>query len=170
MAPTRAGHYVRRQWLAFGQQVEDATIGVFGFQVVDAHLAIDRLGNVGGRDRLIGRIFGSAIAAAIRLAAANSAAGHHDTLAMRPMVAAAPFDAAATPVADLGGSAHLARDQQQRLIQQAALAQVFNQGRKAAVESRQQMIAKTVEIVGVRVPAASICTCRQSSDLPSKRP
>ena len=106
-----------RDRVAFGHEVEDAAVGVFGFQVVDAHLLIDGFGDVGGRDRLVGRAFAESVGRAVKLTAADAAAGHDDALRMSPMVAAPAGDAAAATVADLRRASHFACHQEQCLVE-----------------------------------------------------
>src|SRR6516165_10139069 len=60
---------------AFIEQVERAAFAVDGAEVVDAHGVIDGVGDVLGADDIVERVFRSAIAGAVDLAAADAAAG-----------------------------------------------------------------------------------------------
>jgi len=68
--------------------------------------------------------------------------------------------AARAAVADLGHAAHLAGDQHQGFVEQAAAGEVLEKGREGLIELRQQVLAQAVEVVAVRVPAAGALAAR----------
>src|SRR5688572_33348813 len=57
--------------LAFGEQIVGTALLVGGRQIVNAHGVVDRLGDVGRRERLVGGILGAAVAGTVGLAAAD---------------------------------------------------------------------------------------------------
>src|SRR5205085_3648157 len=56
-------------------------------------------------------------------------------------------------VADLWLPAHLAVDQDEGVIEQAAVVQVLEEGGEVAVELRKKMLTEAVEVTAMRVPA-----------------
>ena len=79
--------------------------------------------------------------------AADAAAGHDHRLALRPVVAAGVL-------VDLRRAAEVAGPVDQRLVQQPAVLQVFEQGGERPVGVRQAAVLERGEVVLVRVPAA----------------
>src|SRR5262245_17429378 len=138
--------------------MKSPALAVNGFEIVDAHRVIHRLRDILRRNLLIRRIRGDLVGRAVRLPAADAAAGGEDGLAVRPVIAACALAAAGARIAELWRAAHLAVYQHQRRVQQAALVQVAQQGREIAVELWQEMLAQTSEVAAVRVPAAATFT------------
>ncbi len=99
-------------------------------------------------------MFRVTVAGAEDLPATDSAAGEQVGETVRPVIAAGACNAPRARIADPRFAAHLARDQHQRLIDQAARSEVLDQSRKAAVELGKQKFLEAVEIVAMRVPAA----------------
>src|SRR5712664_3528984 len=62
---------------------------------------------------------------------------------------------AAGVLVDLGGTAELAKRQNERVLRQAARGGVLEQGREAAVEVR-QLLFQTLPDLGMMVPAAEV--------------
>ena len=81
------------------------------------------------------------------LAGLDAAAAHAGHAGRRPVIAAGRR-------VDLRRPAEVAEPHDQRVVQQPAVVQVFQQGRVAAIEHRQLALLQALEVVLVRVPAA----------------
>ena len=55
----------------------------------------------------------------------------------------------------LGSAAELAHDDDQRLLEQAPLVEVFQERRETLVEHGQKLVLQPVEVLGVRIPAVA---------------
>ena len=111
-----------------------------------------RRGDVVGRDRKSGRIGAEAVARPVDRARRDSAAGHEDGVAIRPVIAA--VGAELLRVLDLRRPAEFTHPDDQSLVQQPRRFEVLDQGGHGLVGDRQQPVLELVEIVAVRVPAA----------------
>src|SRR5947209_3011966 len=60
---------------ALVEELERPALAIDGVPVGDGHGMIDRMGNVLGPDRAVGRVLAAAVAGAVDLSAANAAAG-----------------------------------------------------------------------------------------------
>jgi hypothetical protein len=79
------------------------------------------------------------------LSSADAASCQDHGVAGRPVVAAGLG-------VDSRRAAKLTQTYHQRLLQQPLLVQIFQQGGKAQIEKRQQVVLKLAEIICVRVP------------------
>src|SRR5262249_8803033 len=123
----------------------------------DADAVVDGRQDIGGVDRVFQRGGGGAVAAAKDEAAANAGAGHDRGVAIRPVVTALVV------VAGAGGadaaeraSAEFAYSHHQRLVQQAAVVQVRDQGGQARIEHGGRLVAHPLGQADVHVPGMVI--------------
>src|SRR5262245_55881270 len=116
---------------------------------VDAESPEDRCREVAWRDRIGRRIGSVPITGAVDRAAADSAAGQEDCVAMRPVVAAAL-------AVDLRGSPELAHRDNERAFEKPAGVEIFDQGRQPAIGRRQQVRLVLIEALEVGVPVLSL--------------
>src|SRR5207247_10688717 len=107
-----------------------------------------------GLGGLGGGVGGVAVAGAVDEAAADAAAGQDAGEDAGPMIAAvaARAGAAHNRLAHPRRAPELARPDDQPLIQQAALPEVFQQGRERLVRGRAETLTQVDEVAVVRVP------------------
>src|SRR6185436_20880063 len=98
----------------------------------DAEGLIDRGANVRRADRLVLDVAGLRVGGAVEGAAGDAAAEEDVAVAVGPVV---PPRVAV----DLGGAAHFALHHNQCLVEQAAVGQIFQQGRNCLVEVWQRV-------------------------------
>ena len=70
------------------------------------------------------------------------------------MIASRALDPARTTVTDERLAPHLTRDEHERVLEQSAVREIFDQGRISTVKFGQEILLETSEIIPVRVPAA----------------
>ena len=117
-----------------------------------------------------GRIGGVPVAGAVDGAGGHAAAGEHHGVAVRPVVAAPLVGPrAAGDLADLGGPAELAHRDDERLVEQAPVVEVGQQGRETAVEHRQDRLLQEREVLAVRVPALVVAGAGADGHQPHAR-
>src|ERR1700687_1068693 len=109
---------------SISEELERLSLTIDSFQVLDAHRVINRLGYVFRSCRKRVGIGGDLVGGAVGLTATNATAGKEDRHAMGPVVAAAAGEAAGADVADLRVPTHLARDHDQRFVEQPAVVEV----------------------------------------------
>ena len=97
---------------AFREQIDRTIFSINDFQVVDAHRVIDRLGDVRGRDGLVGRVFRKPITRPVSLTTSNATTDQDIGQTMRPVISSCSHFSTGTNITNLGGSAHFARDEQ----------------------------------------------------------
>ena len=106
----------------------------------------DGRAQVVGADRVAGRMGGPAIGRAVDKSPAHSRTGQYGRVTVRPVLTAA------IGLVDPRRAAELANPDHERLVEQAAAVEVFQQGREALVGRRHQTILQMVEIFAVGVP------------------
>ncbi len=89
-------------------------------------------------------------------AALDTRAGEGDGIDAGPVLAAGTRAGEFGLQSDARGAAEFAHADDERLLQKAALIQVFDEGREALVEPRQEAAFQGVEDVVVRVPAVGV--------------
>src|SRR5262245_28605293 len=101
--------------------------------VADLHLRIDaqRLQQAGGqilrRDGVVRGIRRETIRATDDSPAGHAAAGEHERITLRPMIAAGLVDAVAGELPEARRAAEFARADHERAVQQASLGQIFQE-------------------------------------------
>ena len=98
---------------------------------IDAEQRVNRACEVDRRHGIILGAFADAIARTDHLPAANAAASHHDTEHPRPMIAPAAL-------IELRRAAEFAHRDDQRLVEQPAIREVFNERRERHVKRGNQ--------------------------------
>lgn len=96
---------------------------------IDTEAVIDRGGEIFGRSRIVGGIRGEAVARTVNDAAANAAAGEHRRETTRPVITtvAARTRSADNPLADARRATHLARPDDERLVEHPTFLQIVQQ-------------------------------------------
>lgn len=131
---------------AFIEEVVGAAEGVGGFQIRDAHRVIDRFGDVSrthwGRVG-VGCVF---VGAAEDASALDAASGHEDAHAGGPVVASGSGLSSGAGIADEGFTAHFARDEDEGLVEEVAVGEVFEEGGEGAVELGEEVLAEAGKV------------------------
>ena len=124
---------------------------------VEAERPEDRGGEIAGAVRVGGGVFAEAVAFAVDESAFHAGSGEGDRVALWPVVSAAGADVVDDRVwaADLWLATELAAPDDQRVGEQAALVEVFDESGEALVFGRQQRLLQAIEIIDVRVPAVA---------------
>src|SRR6266851_2004060 len=142
-------------WSAFRKQIEWPAFSVDGFQVVDSHGEIHRLGDVFGSDGAVRREGRDFIGSTISLAAANATSREEDRHAVGPMISAGALGSTRPRIADLGLPSHLTVYHDQGVPEQPAVVKVFEKSGEAAIQFRQQMVLEAEKIAAVCIPATA---------------
>src|SRR5690606_21820903 len=123
---------------------------------VDAERGVDGGGDVPGGVTLGCGIGAHAVGAAEHFAAADAGAGHDDRVGGGPVLAAGGGALGPGFQSDERGSAEFAHTDDERVVEQAAVVEVFQQGGEAEVEAREQAVLQRLENVVVCVPAVGV--------------